>query len=361
MRYLVALLSAICLIADAQEVSSIRDSQHEWACETENGGFISGHTRQDKAFQSCYNAALSDPGRIYIVRGGTFRVTANAGSATPPPTETPTDPPVDPPSDSADPVTRPQVTFGPIAVPVEYEGISAFRQDRFRWEITANFNDVTSGKRQGIVSRDESGQNDKGHLSVWFDAGYIHVRNQDKFGNQPSINLKSSTGPIEGEDIQITLSVADGIGIGLWINGELEDWHPNAFGLADNNLPLLLCANRSRHTLDQGGNVGIDNPLDGTCYLEIWDDDYEISGPLSADLQWEAPTRYEDDEPIEINDLSDYRIYMTEPESIHIATVEGDVTGYEYVTTTQGRHCFYVTAVARTKESQPSNTACKTL
>lgn len=70
---LMALLMALPGLA--QEVSSVRQSQYEWQCETSDGLLVSGHTRQDKAFQSCYNKAL-ETGDEYIVRGGRFKVTA---------------------------------------------------------------------------------------------------------------------------------------------------------------------------------------------------------------------------------------------------------------------------------------------
>ena len=105
--------------ANAQEVSSIRDSQYEWRCETADGAFISGHTRQDKAFQSCFNQAFAT-GNNHIVRGGTYRVTVTG--ATTPPTEPAPDPAPDPePQPEPEPAPDDSfISFGPVTSIVSF-------------------------------------------------------------------------------------------------------------------------------------------------------------------------------------------------------------------------------------------------
>jgi len=370
---IVTALGAVCLAAQivaAQEVSSIRDSQYEWQCEDSNGNLVSGHTRQDKAFQSCYNQALADPGGIYIVRGGTFRVTATGTS---PPPEPPPDPPDPPDPGTPDPAPNPQVTFGPVQSLTEYPAtISALKQNAFTWELTFTLNSV--GTAQGLASRDEYGTAEKGHLSVWVgEAGLINVRNQDIDGGQSSISLQSTTVVQPGVEHIVQIALDDGNGIGLFVDGNLEASEPNAFGLADNDLGLVVGGGCSRcgGPPDDPRNVP-DRPIDGTVFMAIWDDPLELPGPNAANLSWLAPTHYVDCEadedtevtkcgqPIAPGDLGEFRVYLTVPEAKQVATVEGDVTGYEYVTTRTGEHCFEVTAVAD-KESDRSNAACKNL
>lgn len=53
------LLIFLAMPALAQEVSSVRQGSYDWVCETEAGVHVSGHTRQDKAFQRCFNEAAA--------------------------------------------------------------------------------------------------------------------------------------------------------------------------------------------------------------------------------------------------------------------------------------------------------------
>jgi hypothetical protein len=73
-----ALMFGATVVFANQTVSSTRDSTHEWRCETADGVLISGHVRQDKAQQACWNQALKNPGVTYITRGGTYRSIASA-------------------------------------------------------------------------------------------------------------------------------------------------------------------------------------------------------------------------------------------------------------------------------------------
>ena len=140
--------------AEAAEVSSIRDSQYEWVCEDDAGNHISGHTRQDKAFQSCMNKAL-ETGGTYFVRGGAFRVTASGADSLPTP---PTDP-VDPPPPDPTPGESPLASFGPVTAPLLYPAnIGALKQDHVRWEITFTANSLQTGGSgaMGLASRDQT-------------------------------------------------------------------------------------------------------------------------------------------------------------------------------------------------------------
>ncbi len=392
MRTLVALIaSAICLTAVAQEsprVSSIRDSQYEWQCETSNGDLISGHTRQDKANESCFNQALANPGTVYIVRAGTYRISATVPDAPPPPPPDPPvdpdpDPPVDPPPDPGP--DDPLVTFGPVTSLTEYPSMVSMQRDSFRWAITFTANSLVnkqagvarSATQAGLASRDQYGQNQKGHLTVYVeDEGTgdhrVHVRNQDIDGGGPTTVLTGTTQIVPGQQYQVVVSLDEGTGIGLFVDGQLEDSSTVAYGLADNDLGLVVGGSCSQ--CDDAPDAPPDRipgrAIDGTTYMEIWAEPLELPAPVSSTLQWQAPTHYEDcdpdapaencGEPIGPGELTDFNIYLTQPEDELLRTVAGDVSSYEYVTTRDGLHCFEVTAVAGL-ESDRSDEACREL
>jgi len=347
-----------------QTFTSTRNTQFEWQCETESGDRLSGHTRQDKAVEACANRALASPGTTYIVRSGSYRIVATGGALPPePPTDPPEPPDPDPiPPDPTEP--EPLVTLGPVSALTEYPSMASMQRDEFSWRIRVTFNNIDT--RMGIVSRDESGQADPGHLSMWMDSGRIEVRNQDIANGSPVVRLASSSLVTPGREYGVVVSLSQTDGLSLWIDGTLEDVSPTGYGLANNELPMVLCGNRSR----VDGSTGPDEPLDGTCYMEIWPEPTELPQPNSATLRWTSPTEYAecdpDDpaencgQPIGPGDLTAFNVYMTQPDSQLIREVEGDVNSYEFVTTRNGLHCFEVTAIAGT-ESDRSNEACKQL
>ena len=64
--------------------SSTRTSSYDWTCKTANNTVISGHNRQDAAFQACANLVLQD-GVSRTVSGGTYRIEATPATAVIPP------------------------------------------------------------------------------------------------------------------------------------------------------------------------------------------------------------------------------------------------------------------------------------
>ncbi len=299
-----------------------------------------------------------------------------AGEPVPPDPDPPDPdpPPVDPP-----PSEQPLVTFGPINSLVVYDaGISALKQDHFRWEITFTANsliDKVSGTPRsqtvmGLASRDESGTTEKGHLSVWIEdveSGVGHrvvVRNQDIEGGVASTRLESQTRIRVGTEYKIIVSVSDGTGIGLFVDGVLEDSHSVAFGLTQNNLPLVVGGICTRCRAD--GSVGPERPLDGTTYMEIWEHPLELPAPITgtATLQWVLPTEDTDSVPLAPGALLSIHIYDsngpdgTDPIE-RVGTVSGDATSYVALDLREGKHCFQVTARNGGGESALSNTACK--
>jgi hypothetical protein len=342
----------------AAEVSSIRDSQYEWQCETAAGVLISGHTRQDKAFQSCINAAMD--GNLYIVRGGTYRVTVSGIGSSPspvppePPPIPPPDPPVDPPTDTA------QSKFGPVTAPLSYPGsISTLAQDKVRWEITFTVNSLPTGNSgaMGLASRDQTGQDEAGHLSVWLRSdGGIRVRHQDIAGGAPNIQLDSDTKVQLGVEYKITVSIDIDEGIGLFVEGVLEASSPLAFGLLGNNLPLVVGGLCSTCTAD--GTVGPDRPVDGSVYMEIWDDPLPLPVvPISSlMLNWTKVTERTDNTLLGPGLPDKITIYK---DNNKLVDLDGESIMYEATNLLAGTHCFEVTAWAGIDESARSNTVCK--
>ena len=354
-------LAAILILnnqAHAQTYESVRDSRYEWQCETQAGELLSGHTRQDKAFQSCINRGLADPGTVYIVRGGTYRIIADnegVASVAEPDPDPVADPVVEPdpdPDPVAVPVDDSVVKFGPVSAITQYPAtISALAQDNFRWNITFTLDRLL--RQVGLVSRDESGRNERGHLSVWVERGIITVRHQDIFNGAESVKLESITKVRPGQEYNITVSVSTEDGIGLFVDGVLEDVSSVAFGLAGNDLPLTLGGLCSR--CEDG--VGPNAEIDGTVYLEIHDEPLDLPPTGSAELSWTVPTERTDGTPLSAGELATFTVYVNNQPVIDLA---GDVTGYEYVASDPGDHCFSVTVTdTGGHRSNRSNAVCK--
>jgi len=346
---LALMLVLIAVGAVADEVSSIRDSSHEWYCETATGTMISGHTRQDKAFQSCMNRALQD-GATYFVRGGTYRVSASLDLppvVEPPPVEPPPEPP---PDDS------PLVTFGPVTSITQYPNtISALARDAFRWEITFTLN--TSSGIQGLASRDENGTRTAGHLSIWVDNGTLIVRHQDDL--LPQVQLQATTAIVAGVAYVAVVSVEAGVGISIHLDGALEASDPNAFSLAGNDLPLTLGGLCTRCNDPNDATIGPDRPIDGTVSMAIYADPLGMPDG-SVMLNWINPTEDEDGDALPAGIPDRISIYREQPREL-VTHLDGEAIAYEVTRLTPGEHCFVATAWNSTVQSADSNTSCKSV
>jgi hypothetical protein len=354
MKSIILLALMMSFTATAQEVSSVRQTQYDWVCQQTDGNVISGHTRQDKAFQSCFNAALGDSQPHYVV-GGTYKVTVTGA---PPPIDPPPidPPPIDPPP--IDPPPETQTTFGPVSAPLQYPStISSIPQDAFRWEITFTVNSL-GNDINGLVSRDENGQSQPGHLTVRVVNDRIRVRHQDIAGGHPTVEINSSTVIVPGVEYHATISVEAGVGVGLFVNGILESQTDWAIGLSGNDLPLTL-----------GGYCGTCNeftppskPIDGTIELVIVDTPLELPEPIvgSILLKLMPPTEYEDDTPLEPGYPNKLAIYELNPRR-QVVLLDGEDTDYEVTALDGGEHCFVGTAFVELRESIDSNIICKTV
>jgi hypothetical protein len=352
-----AVLLGAFALATAAEVESVRDSQYEWTCEDAAGNVISGHTRQDKAFQSCYNAALAS-GEVFYVRGGSFRVTATGTETQPPEPPIDPDPPPDPPP--PDPASKPQVTFGPVSALTEYPAtIGALKQNTFRWEVTFTLNSLPATGRMGLASRDQSGTKQVGHLSLWVEAGQLTLRHQDACVNcgGSGEEFRLTAGPIvAGTEYVAVVSMSNSEGTSLWLDGELQASDPRSWGLDKNSLPLIvggLCSSCDPNAVPPKGPA---SPIDGTVYMEIWDDALPLPQPVAVELRWQNPTQYVDGTSIGPGELTEIRLYR---DGVMLAGVDPDVAVYEVTGLVPGNtYCFEATAVA-IEESERSNQICR--
>lgn len=192
-----------------------------------------------------------------------------------------------------------------MTTPAEFPSDSHLEQNSLRWEIRATLNSLpATGERYTLASRDESGQTDGGHLSVWVDdAGVIVVRNQN-VANDPwpgdtssSRTFVLTSRPVTaGEEFTVTISLS-GIGIGIFVNGELlaQDSHHASQSL--NMLPVVVGGGCT--TCNGGDNPGDrtpQDPTDGSVSLTIYNSpaDFEpIAGPpapVSGSIEVMHPT-----------------------------------------------------------------------
>ena len=68
---ILALISATVPAADIPK--PVRDSDYDWRCVNPDGS-ATRHQRPDTAIYACQNRAAEDPGKIYYIQGGTYRV-----------------------------------------------------------------------------------------------------------------------------------------------------------------------------------------------------------------------------------------------------------------------------------------------
>ena len=378
------LLLSIALPSFAQtppSYESVRESTSDWYCMSDGMVELSGHTRLDKAQQACANRALAQPGVIFRVVGGNYRVVAEGGSA--PPVEPPIEPPIDPPID-------PGNVFGPVSAATIYPADTpGLKQDYFRWQLKFTLNSLPlSNSEMGLVSRDESGQTEGGHLSVWINSnGVIQARNQDIAGGGENVVLYSTTQMQVGVEYDVVVSIHNEEGFGLFVNGELEDYSKTAYGLTANNLPLVLGGLCTRCDLDASPMIMPDRPIDGAVVLVIHEDPLPLPETMTATVSWTPPYEYEDcaeDPPendrcgteIQEGDLVAFKVYLVETSPDYpdyytqIAQVDADTNSYIYTATEIGEYCFVATAIAShsdpdtgeisTAESKYSNSDCKT-
>ena len=264
---------------------------------------------------------------------------------------------------------EPLVVLSPTSTIVQYPSSADIARDRFRWEITFTVNSITNSLN-GLVSRDEMGQAESGHITIRVLNGFVHVRHQDISTGAPTVEIQSTTAVKPGVEYQAVVSMDTAVGFGLFVNGALEARSDVAYGLSGNMLPLTL-----------GGYCGTCNdttppskPIDGVVGLKIYAEPWVLPAPKSVLLKIEPPTEFEDCDPeIPLEDqprcgellAPEYpdgiRIYKLNPREL-LMTLPGDTTERLVEGLFPGEHCFVATALAgEGNESLDSNTMCYTI
>jgi len=77
-----------------------------------------------------------------------------------------------------------------------------------------------------------------------------------------------------------------------------------------------------------------------------------------ARIGWTLPTTYTDGSSLDRRDLSAINVYETNPRRL-MAVRPGRSTSYTAVSLRPGMHCFFVTAVVDTIESDDGQVVCK--
>ena len=372
----VACLALFVNDARAQSYESVRESDSDWYCMTDGRVVLSEHTRQDKAQEACANRALAQPGVVFRVTAGEYRVVAEGGTVQPPIIDPP---PVDPGN-----------VLGPVSdvaiYPATHPGL---KQDYVRWQLKFTLNTLPLSKSEmGLASRDEYGQAEGGHLSVWINSsGKIQARNQDIEGGGDNLVLYSTTTLAVGVEYTIDVSIHQEEGFGLFVNGELEDYTKTAYGLSANDLPLVLGGLCTRCDLDASPVIGPDRPIDGAVVMVIHEDPLPLPDAMVVHLSWEPPYEYEDcvESPPENDkcgteiledELIAFKLYQQtvyeqgDDYYEQIAQVTADTNSYDHTVAETGEYCFVATAIAAhadpdtgeilTAESTYSNSNCKT-
>ncbi|MGP1273038.1 MAG: LamG-like jellyroll fold domain-containing protein, partial [Phycisphaerales bacterium] len=112
--------------------------------------------------------------------------------------------------------------------------------------IEFRFNADDASARQGLFSKDSSGYDDGGHVTMWVDDNRVIVRVQSA---SSSYDLSSDAIVQSGEWTDVALRFGDD-GLQLFVNGELADSDPYTGGLGSNSggtgntEPIVLGANQ---------------------------------------------------------------------------------------------------------------------
>ena len=322
------------------QVKFVRNSTSEWYVENQSGEVLSNHTRLDKAFQAAANRAIEN-GQIYIVRGGSYRVEADLP-------QVPPEVIITAPDDDVQEFDDVGEIFGPVSSPTVYAASEEFRARTTRWQVIFSTDDPAS--RQGLVSRDESGQSQAGHLSVWIENQRLRLRNQPLNRLGSSVQLTGTTPLESGQEYTANISISDS-GISLHIDGVLQETSTVAYTLDGNDLPLVVGGSCSRCS----DGEGVDSPINGSVSLEIFPDIIET--PITSyELRWTHPVERIDNSALPIEEIAGTALWLYDKQ---IATVEGDVDGYEYVAVNSGEHCFSAATIDNFgQRSERSTPAC---
>jgi hypothetical protein len=263
------------------------------------------------------------------------------------------------------PHEAPMSTFGPVMAGTIYPNESVFKQGVFRWQIDFTLNSI--GGTQGLVSRDQTGTDEAGHLSAWMKGDQLVVRHQDISGGHSSVTLTSTTLFTINRLYKVTISIGP-TGFAMFIGQFLDKYDTWSVGTTGNDLPLVLGALCTQCTPDF--SVGPSRPINGTIILRIFDNeaDWIPLPPITGDnnLSWVHPTQWDDGEntPLAAGELDYTTIYSCA--GIELTRVPYPEDAFQYLDQPAGEYCYYATSTAidsqgHILESDPSNQARKTI
>ncbi|MEM9167894.1 MAG: cadherin domain-containing protein, partial [Planctomycetota bacterium] len=123
--------------------------------------------------------------------------------------------------------------------------------------VHLRFNADDINDRQGLLSKDSTGYDDGGHITIWVDDGEIEVRLQS---NSQSITLTSDVGLSSGDWHDVSVSFGQD-GVQLFVNGELaaSDSYGGGLGTSSggsgNTEPIVVGANAWQSGDGQANNL----------------------------------------------------------------------------------------------------------
>lgn len=160
------------------------------------------------------------------------------------------------------------MVVSPIVIPND----PAFEQTRGTlWLEFELRDDVTS--EQGIWSRDASGYQGGGHLSVWINDGSVRARIQSD-----SVSYQLQWPVVANAINQAAVEFGDDTGFRLHVNGALAMSDPYTGGTVGNDNDIAVGAAKQNYNPD-GSTPEYNNPLDGTVRVsEFYAGRYDFSG-----------------------------------------------------------------------------------
>lgn len=233
-------------------------------------------------------------------------------------------PPITPPVEPPEPIIEwlaSSVGGSPVTIPSN-EYMTA---ENALWEIEYDLLGEPSGNL-GLISRDQTGQAQAGHLDVYIDSdGFINVRMQGL--NSGLVILKSTVKAVNGFN-RVGIKRTPDL-VTLYLNGFEQDSTTEVYPTNGNDLPLVIGASCQSCT---GQAVGTkwSAPMDVTVRITLENEpespvDPEPPGlPLvyEATARWSAPTEWTDGTPIAAGTVISYKAYYGTTSGVYDRTIE---------------------------------------
>jgi hypothetical protein len=158
--------------------------------------------------------------------------------------------------------------FGPIIDPVVIPSNTNIKYTRF-FDVRATINAI--GSKQALLSRDENGQEQSGHLTLFLDAdGKVTVRNQGPAG-AGTVTLAADAPVVVGQPFRVGLTIGPA-GLFLYLDGEQIGYSEEYWPLSGNDLPLVIgdtCWGEKRDACRAADRQSA-MPFDGTIEVDLY-------------------------------------------------------------------------------------------